>query len=590
MNKIKNILWLAKPYLHREKIFMFVSILFWVIILPLCRIIMVVFPQQMVDLLDTGTSFRDVIFFVLCIQGILLAIPVFEDFFNAWTEQVKFRIGAKIKEEAYKQAVRTDYHYVDNPKYYQKFSWTIEHHAEQAEAAYSFILRVVSSLTIIASLTTIIAVFNPWIFLLTLTGMILRTIGYSRYNRVTLNRDQEMLVTNRKLDYYHRLFYMKEYAADLKTTRLRQLIFAHFGKTAEESVCTLRKYAPKLVKWAVFSDIIYRVVMSAIILLVAYSIYRGDILGATSYLTVMLSVEKLEDTMYEFFELMQNAEKISLYAMDIRDFYSLESIIETEDPGEIGDKLTVGDEPFSIEFDDVCFSYPDSDFGIHNLQLKIEKGEKVAIVGENGVGKSTLLKLLLRLYVPSNGDILIDGESESKYNIHQLRNKIGVSFQKTHVYALSLEEYLGYYANESCNTDNILSGMAEKIAAKHGATAKSVLTREFDEEGIVISEGEAQQLALERVMGKKLGLLILDEPSASLDPLAEYEMNKKIMSPDNKVTTIIIAHRLSTIREADRIFLLDKGRIIEEGTHDELVANKGKYYEMFSKQAENYVK
>ncbi|MCF0168701.1 MAG: hypothetical protein HUJ93_08710, partial [Bacteroidales bacterium] len=122
MNKIKNILWLAKPYLHREKIFMFVSILFWVIILPLCRIIMVVFPQQMVDLLDTGTSFRDVIFFVLCIQGILLAIPVFEDFFNAWTEQVKFRIGAKIKEEAYKQAVRTDYHYVDNPKYYQKFS------------------------------------------------------------------------------------------------------------------------------------------------------------------------------------------------------------------------------------------------------------------------------------------------------------------------------------------------------------------------------------------------------------------------------------------------------------------------------------
>ena len=281
MNKIKNILWLAKPYLHREKIFMFVSILFWVIILPLCRIIMVVFPQQMVDLLDTGTSFRDVIFFVLCIQGILLAIPVFEDFFNAWTEQVKFRIGAKIKEEAYKQAVRTDYHYVDNPKYYQKFSWTIEHHAEQAEAAYSFILRVVSSLTIIASLTTIIAVFNPWIFLLTLTGMILRTIGYSRYNRVTLNRDQEMLVTNRKLDYYHRLFYMKEYAADLKTTRLRQLIFAHFGKTAEESVCTLRKYAPKLVKWAVFSDIIYRVVMSAIILLVAYSIYRGDILGAT---------------------------------------------------------------------------------------------------------------------------------------------------------------------------------------------------------------------------------------------------------------------------------------------------------------------
>jgi ATP-binding cassette subfamily B protein len=238
------------------------------------------------------------------------------------------------------------------------------------------------------------------------------------------------------------------------------------------------------------------------------------------------------------------------------------------------------------------FKYENSGFGLKNINLKINSGEKIAVVGENGAGKSTLVKLLLRLYDVTDGDILINNISIKEYDIKSLRKRIGVAFQNPNVYALSFAENIELYnkTDENKLTEILEALGLNDILKKNNADFSVEVTKEFDENGIMLSGGEVQKIGLARLMTGNFGLLLLDEPSSALDPLAEYEMNKIILSHSNLSTTVMVAHRLSTIRDADRIILIEEGNIKEIGTHDELMKMNGRYCEMFTKQAENYTK
>ena len=289
----------------------------------------------------------------------------------------------------------------------------------------------------------------------------------------------------------------------------------------------------------------------------------------------------------ELIDLITGADELSLNAEKLREFFDIESKIESC----TGGKLSSEESAFSVELKDVSFAYENSAFSLSHINLSINPGEKIAVVGENGAGKSTLVKLLLRLYDVTEGEILIDGNKITGYNIKELRKKIGVAFQKPLVYAMSLEENISLYEDipksdieAICEKLGLLS-----IFKKSGADRETELTKEFDADGIMLSGGEIQKIALARIMSGKFGLLILDEPSSALDPISEYKMNELILGEANKTTTIMIAHRLSTVRDADKIVLVENGTIQEYGTHDELIELKGRYYEMFTKQAENYL-
>jgi len=205
-------------------------------------------------------------------------------------------------------------------------------------------------------------------------------------------------------------------------------------------------------------------------------------------------------------------------------------------------------------------------------------------VGENGAGKSTLAKLLLRLYDPDEGDILYNERPIGDYDVHRLRRKIGVAFQDPQVYAFTVRENMTLYNRAD---DDTLRDVLRRAGLD--LNLDSQVTREFDREGAVLSGGQAQKLGLTRLLHGQFGLLLLDEPSSALDPLAEYQMTRLIFR-QTEVTTIMVAHRLSTVRNADRIYLVDAGRIAECGTHGELMALGGKYAEMFNRQAEEYVR
>lgn len=314
---------------------------------------------------------------------------------------------------------------------------------------------------------------------------------------------------------------------------------------------------------------------------------NGDILIG-SFVGLIAASGVLKDRLSLLFNFVQNSNNLSYYAERLRMFEELLSPIEEGEEGAMPD--TEG--AYALELKNVTFAYPKSSFSLKNINLSIHKGEKIAIVGQNGTGKTTLTKLLLRLYDTENGEILMNGKDIRKYDVHELRKRVGIAPQTPNIYAMSMADNMKLYndqADEKKMKEICTLFDLDSILRKTDATLDSCMTREFDENGIMLSGGEKQKLALARLYLSHFGLIILDEPSSALDPISEYRLNQIIFDKANEATTIMIAHRLSNIRDADCIYVMDNGEIAERGTHEELMKLGGKYCEMFQKQSEKYI-
>lgn len=250
------------------------------------------------------------------------------------------------------------------------------------------------------------------------------------------------------------------------------------------------------------------------------------------------------------------------------------------------------DRAYEIEFHDVSFKYPNSDvYALRNFSIKIGAGEKLAVVGVNGSGKTTMIKLLCRLYDPDEGYITLNGIDIKKYKYDEYLNLFSIVFQDFRLLSFSLGQNI---ASAMEYDDELVNEALDKVGygERFNRMAKGLHTplyKNYDEEGVEISGGEAQKIALARAIYKKAPFIILDEPTAALDPIAEYEIYKKFNEITNKNTTIYISHRLSSCRFCDNIAVLDAGILVQYGSHDKLIADKaGKYYELWHAQAQYY--
>ena len=588
IKKNRDILWLIKPYWVYSKAYFILSLLFWMIVVPLSRILLVIFPSQVMSALDSDASWGQILWFVIIFQCVLLLIPLLEGAYMHFVENIATtKVELQIKRNVYMQALKTDFKYIDDPDYYDKYQWAIDQHTAKSSEAFSFVNRILSAVVVVVSLVSIIAENNFIIVLLCMAGMVIRTLVSIRYNRVDMKMEEEFVPVDRKLEYTRRLFYLKDFTADLKSTSLKEYLFKNFDAMRQKKMALQKKYGKSFFIWSAISDVVYRIIMIAIILLIAYNIYIGNILGSATYITMMLAVEKLDNYLFELFDLIKSGDRLQLYGVKIREFFEVDSIIEAST---VNDTAHPGSGAFSVEFHNVGFQYPNSGFRIHNMNLHIKAGEKIAIVGRNGVGKSTLVKLLMRFYDVEEGRISIDGKDIRTFDVAEFRGRVGAAFQNSNIYAMTFEENMSLYGNV---TDETLQAVIDQtglshVLEKNQATLTTEITKEFDEAGIELSGGEIQKMAIARLLTRDFGLLLFDEPSSALDPISEYEMTKLIMDSSNRTTTIIIAHRLSTIRNVDRIIVMDEGTIKEVGTHDELMQVRGEYYDMFTKQAENY--
>jgi len=259
-------------------------------------------------------------------------------------------------------------------------------------------------------------------------------------------------------------------------------------------------------------------------------------------------------------------------------------------------KLQVQFDKIRIQLIDVSFKYPNSDkYVLKNINLHIEPGEKIAFAGLNGAGKSTLIKLIIGLYKPTSGKVLINGVEMEKIDIGEYQKRIGVVFQDFYRFAFTLKENICLSDIESRFNESRVHEAAKgadllDLVYKLDQGYDTYLTKQFSLDGVSdLSLGQWQKIAIARAFLKKCDVLILDEPASSLDPLAEFEIMKRFHILAKDKTAIFITHRLSGIKNMDRIIVLKDGYIVEEGTHQELMYRNGEYAYLFNTQSEGYV-
>lgn len=513
-------------------------------------------------------------------------------FIHAMTYRAKPKLYRALKEKMYEKAAELDLSCYDDPKYYNDFVLAVAEAESSIDRFISFLNSSVQSLTIVFSTGAFYLMTDSVSILFVGASFILSFFLSKRLNKLNYNVRLKVNPWERKRNYAGRVFYLNDYAKELRLNpEVAKLLKEDFVEANDKIIEEQKKISRKRVGLSFLRN--YGV--SDFItdgLYVSYLVLQAAVLHTIDYSNAVVLFNRtgnLRRGMRGLAEIGPAANENSLYIEKIRAFLAYEPKMKQG----IGEEVPEG--TGLLELNHVSFRYTeDSAEILHDISLKVEPGERVAIVGYNGAGKTTLIKLLMRLYDPTVGSISYHGKNIDGYVLSEYRKRVGVVFQDFKIYGASLLENVvlndvGDGAGEEAAVTEALcrSGFEERLAALPQGLSTQ-LTTEFDEKGVNLSGGESQKVAIARAFYRQADILIMDEPSSALDPIAEYNLNKAMHEAALHKTVFYISHRLSTTRDADRILMLEKGRIIEEGTHEELLDRNGKYAEMWYAQAGKY--
>lgn len=530
---------------------------------------------------------EDAIPIVLSLAGVSALLNLFVVFFNNFISSYvsarnmeKIRTG--MRNELYKRAAAVELKCYDDAEYYNKFSMAIEQSDRRAIEVLNTFTSFVESLMGAGSLIALVGVLQPVILLFVIFNVAASfTINMWRA-KIQHSFTEERMPLEREQGYISRVFYLRNYSQELRLfTGMRNMFEDHFHDATIQLTRMVGKYGKKFVTQSVFEGL------------------AGSI---TSFLTMVYLAIKVVLNAFplgDFFTVLTGSNQLSWRIIGVLGafpkFYEhnlyIENFIEFMEQSPVENRSGKPlDSVEEIRFDNVGFSYTQSAKTLNDVCLTVRRGERIAIVGDNGAGKSTIVKLMARLYWADSGGIYVNGEKADSFRLDDYRDNIGIVFQDYAMYAIPVIENIllrtvvDKAADEALVWDALkFVGLYEKVAASPKGIYSSV-TREFSADGIYLSGGEMQKLALARLYVRKCSVLILDEPSSALDPLSERQMfeNMRTLAADR--CTVMISHRLSNIMDADRIYVIRHGEVVEVGTHSELIDNHGLYCSMFSIQ------
>lgn len=548
-----------------------------------------IFLREIVGALDENRGF-DEIFAFIAVCGLLFCLI---NLYTNYAENVVLplqttRLYGGIYRKLYAKARNVELKCYEDSEFYNRYTMAMD----GAEAKVSTIIT--SFWGVLVGAVATIAVFGfmyeidhfAVLFIICpLTGNFL--FGNWR-NKYEFRRYQEQAPNDKVLNYVHRTMYLPDYAKEIRLFQIFQLLKKQYHDATQNNVRVAVKYAfasAFMNFWR--CTFTFTIIFEGVLL---YAVYRNLVAGSISLaqLTVMSSLMvAMTWILIHLFEDIMAIMKNGLFINNLRGFLEYRETIPEDQKGILPEK-----EFESLEFDHVCFSYKDEET-IKNLSFALKKGETAALVGHNGAGKTTIVKLLLRLYDPVSGVIRVNGRDIREYDLHAYRELFAATFQDFCIMGMTIKENVlmgRHYENEDELVENSLkkAGVLEKVQSLPRGI-HTMMTKEFEEDGAVLSGGENQKLAVARTFAKDSPVKIFDEPSSALDPIAEYELFQNIMHEGRDHTMLFISHRLSSVKSCDKVFMLEGGRLVEEGSHRQLMERGGSYAQMYQKQAMNYL-
>jgi ATP-binding cassette subfamily B protein len=477
----------------------------------------------------------------------------------------------------------------EQPAFYDKFSRAFD---ECLNKAMDGVLNLSHTAGFaLAALTAagIIAAVDPWLILFILPPVFGSLYFGGRHNRQMLELRREETGDKRTMEYAKRVFYEKKYAGEIRLYPIRNVLLDKHAQGYEGRYAINVKHRKKIFFYQFLEMVVFMgITQFSSYLYIIYVLKTGGSGRLAAYVAMLLAVGFVTWMIKETVAKSIEAGTQCMYMNNLKEFLEYEPVQTFTGTDKAEESL--GD----ITFDHVSFTYEGGrQPAIRDLSLTIRKGEKVALVGENGAGKTTLVKLLMGLYQVTEGRILAGGSDIRVYDAKDYRSRFGTVFQDLQIFALPLSENVLMHKPETQEERDLAEDALRKAQfgdrlEKLPEGIDTMITREFDDKGYVCSGGEAQKIAIARVFAKDPDIVILDEPSSALDPIAEYNMYSNMLQVSEGKTVFFISHRLSSARIADKIYFLEQGRIKESGSHEELIARNGSYARMFHLQAKNY--
>lgn len=545
--------------------------------------------SYVLNAMQEGKSLKKILITVGCIFGFAVLCEVYWVFQSYFMSLKSPLVVAYIQKRLQHKARTVELACFEDPAFYDTYIKAADEVSNRTWQVLNNLSNVVWVVINTGATITLMMTIDFVFILIALLLLCYTLLIGKKRNRLKFEKHQVNKICDRQKEYVRRTFYLSDFSKEMRLTEMWKVMFRQMSASIKEQKANYDKYGYPLMWIAYLSDVIGDIVVYfGAILLAAYKtlIKKNMLLG--DCFVVINSVTNLAYNFNYVGDVFLRLDENSLYIDNLRAFLDYESKMP-EDP------LAPETDAFeTLELKQVGYTYKDQDKpALEGVDLSISKGQRIAIVGHNGAGKSTLIKLILRLYDPTEGTVLYNGRDIRDYRLSNYRSRFGCVFQDYRLFAVSVAEnvMLRSHLTEEDRTrvSNALekSGIAGKINGLERGMDTNV-TREFDEQGVMFSGGEAQKISIARIFAGEQEIVLLDEPTSALDPIAEQEMYNNMFAACEGKTVIFISHRLSCATMADRVYLFENGKIAEAGTHSELLAMNGKYADMWHKQADTY--
>lgn len=549
------------------------------------------FMRFVINSLETGKSFGHIMIFL----GVTVTVFSLMSLYNSWLDGDRIpvwqaQINKKLYQKLFQKSRNVELECFENSDFYDKYTLAMKNADKQLVESVQVLFGVIFGA--FASFCAFAFMYQvDKISVLFILFPIIGNFFFKRVNsKIDYKRNKDMAPHNRKIDYINRVMYLKDYAKEMRLTNVFNLMKKQYHDAITGVADVTKKYTLK----SAFFHWFYVMFTFTFIFegLLIYGAYRTLVSNTMTLAQLAVITSMMVSTTWiliGFTDSVTASFKNGLFMDYLRTFLEYkEKIPEDYDGADPGDKIE------SIQFKNVGFAYKDVKV-LSNLNMEFRGGQTYALVGHNGAGKSTIIKLLLRFYDPTEGEIWLNGRNIKDYNLQKYRALFATAFQDNRMFSMSVADnvLLGENIPESEKEETViqalkLSGVYDKVMTlQHGIN--TTLTREFDDEGAVLSGGEFQKIVVARAFARNCPIKVFDEPSSALDPIAEYQLFDNILKACEKNTLLFISHRLSSVQNADWVFLLENGQVKEEGTHKDLMALNGTYADMYEKQAENYL-